>query len=278
MIRNYNGKVNRALIRDLRKLCGVNAENERNLFEVFDKNGEVSVYENLDFFGCPDEMSTVVTLKTETEVKKYLKKDFAKRVDGYLSHKEPDKDFFLNALIEFVKANARFPERDAMRQMEKDAESKRVAELHTSNECVKKEITIQDIALEILELAEEIMESRRENNPKDIDTPVEPYPERLWIETDEFQGSILYAKYYGYKDFRDYSCAIRFKGYRDVKTITIGYCSDGTPVIRAEDFFEKKLDVSITEYLIIIHKSIVEMAKKTDFEFESEIDYQKFSS
>lgn len=278
MIRNYNGKVNRAVIRDLRKLTHVNAENERNLFEVFDEKGEVSVYENLDFFGFPDEMSTVVTLKTEAEVKEYLKKDFIKRVDGYLERKKHDEDYFLSALIEFVKANGRFPERDGMRQMEKDAEAKRIAGLPTSNECDKKEITIQDIALEILELAEEIMESRRENNPKDITTPVEPYPERLWIETNEFQGSILYAKYYGYKDFRDYSCAIRFKGYRDVETIKIDYCSDGTPIVTTKNFMDEKLDVSVTEYLITIHKGFVEMAKETEFEFESEIDYQKFAS
>lgn len=278
MIRNYNGKVNRAVIRDLRKLTHVNAENERNLFEVFDEKGEVSVYENLDFFGFPDEMSTVVTLKTEAEVKEYLKKDFAKRVDGYLSHKEPDKDFLLSALIEFVKENARFPERDAMRQMEKDAEAKRIAELPTSNECVKKEITIQDIALEILELAEEILEFRRENEPKSVFTPVEPYPERSWVETDEFEGNILHQKYYGWKDFRDYSCAIRIKGYRDVETIMIEYCSDGTPVITPKNFMDKELDVSVTEYLITIHKGIVEMAKKTELEFESEIDYQKLSA
>ena len=278
MIRNYNGKVNRAVIRDLRKLTHVNPENERNLFEVFDEKGEVSVYENLDFFGFPDEMSTVVTLKTEAEVKEYLKKDFAKRVDGYLSHKELDKDFFLSALIEFVKENVRFPERDAMRQMEKDAESKRIAELPTSNECVKKEITIQDIALEILELAEKILEFRRENEPKSVFTPVEPYPERSWVETEEFEGNILHQKYYGWKDFRDYSCAIRIKGYRDVETITIEYCSDGTAVITPKNFMDEELEVSVTEYLITIHKGIVEMAKKTELEFESEIGYQKLSA
>jgi len=272
MIRNYNGKVNRTVIRDLRKLCGVNAENERNLFEVFDKNGEVSVYENLDFIGMPDEFSTVVTLKTETEVREYLKKDFEKRMEGYLSHRKPDDDFLLSALVEFVKANTRFPERDEMRQLEKEAETKRIAEFSTSDEPVKKEVTIQDIALEILELAEEIMEFYREHEPQSIRTPDEPYPERFWIETDEFQGNIVHQGYYGYEDSRDYSCAIEFKGNRDVERITIGYWSDATPTIRAWNWRGKELDVSVTEYLITIHKAIVEMAKKTGLEFESEID------
>lgn len=40
MIRNYNGNVNRSAMRDLRKLCDVNAKNERILFEAFDQKGE----------------------------------------------------------------------------------------------------------------------------------------------------------------------------------------------------------------------------------------------
>ena len=112
MIRNYNGNVNRSAMRDLRKLCDVNAENERILFEAFDQKGEVSVYENLDpFTGCPDEMSDVVTMKSAAEIKEYLKKDFIRRVEGYLNHRKPAEDYLLSALIEFVKENGRFPEK-----------------------------------------------------------------------------------------------------------------------------------------------------------------------
>lgn len=115
MIRNYNGNVNRAVMRDLRRLCDVNAENERNLFEAFAQKGGVSVYENLDpFTGCPDEMSNVVTMKSEAEIEEYLKKDFLKRIEGYLAYRKPAEDYLLSALIEFVKENGRFPEKDGV--------------------------------------------------------------------------------------------------------------------------------------------------------------------
>ncbi len=281
MIRNYNGNVNRSAMRDLRKLCDVNAENERILFEAFDQKGEVSVYENLDpFTGCPDEMSDVVTMKSAAEIKEYLKKDFIRRVEGYLNHRKPAEDYLLSALIEFVKENGRFPEKDGMRQLEKNAEEKRIAELPSEAITAPKEITEQDMAREILELAEEIMESRRENNPDDIVVRVEPYPESYGIDTEEFQGNILHERYYGSKDFHDYRCAIRIKGYHDVETITIGYCysSSNEVYVNAEDFCDKELDVPVTSYLITIHKSMVEMAKAEGIEFTSEIDYDKFQA
>ncbi len=274
MIRNYNGNVNRIVMRDLRRLCDVNAENERNLFEAFAQKGEVSVYENLDpFTCCPDEISNVVTMKSEAEIKEYLKKDFIKRVEGYLEHRKPAKDYLLCALIEFIKENGRFPEKDGMRQLEKSAEAKRIAELPSDTVTVHKEITEHDIAKEILELAEEIMESRRESNPDDIVWRDEPYPESLWIETDDFQGSILHASWYSYKDFRDYSCAIKMKDYQ---RISINYCSDGTAYATAKSIFDEDLELSITNYMITIHKGIVEMAKEAGIEFTSEIDYKKF--
>ena len=281
MIRNYNGNVNRSVMRDLRKLCDLNAENERILFEAFDQKGEVSVYENLDpFTGCPDEMSDVVTMKSEAEIKEYLKKDFIGRVEGYLNHRKPAEDYLLSALIEFIKENGRFPEKDGMRQLEKNAEEKRIAELPSEAVTAPKEITEQDMAREILELAEEIMETRRENNPDDIVVRVEPYPESYGIDTEEFQGNILHERYYGSKDFHDYRCAIRIKGYHDVETISIGYChsSSNEVYVTAEDFCDKELDVPVTSYLITIHKSMVEMAKAEGIEFTSEIDYDKFQA
>lgn len=275
MIRNYNGNVNRSVLRDLRKLCNLNAENERNLFEAFDRDGEVSVYENLDpFTGCPDEMSTIVTMKSDKEVKEYLKKDFLKRVNGYLKDRNPEEDYLLNALIEFIKEHGRFPEKEGMSQLEKEAEAKRVAELPADNVTIPKEMTDEEIAKEILELSEEIMESRRENHPEDIRVPVEPYPESLWFETDKFQGSILYARYYGKKDFTDYSLAIQIKGYNRVDTIAINYWSDGTACITVKDRRDNELEESVTDYIVNIHKDIVEMAKKEGIEFTSEIDYE----
>lgn len=279
MLRNYNGNVNRVVLRDLKKLCGVNAENENILFEAFDENGEVSVYENLDpFTGCPDEMSTTVTLKSETEIKEYLKKDFIGRVEGYLSHKKPTEDYLLSSLIEFIKAKCEFPEKDVMRQLEKDAEAKRIAELSLNITSTQKDITEQDVAKEILELAEEIMESRRENNPKSIG--IRSDFEILWIETNKLHGNIFCERYCRTEDLSDYSCALAPKDSNDdiIDEILIKHCSDGETYVTAKDLFDNKVDVSITEYLITIHQCIVEMAKAEGVEFTSEIDYKKFKT
>ncbi len=130
MNRNYNEKANYSIVQDLWELCEMNAENERNLFEVFHQEGEVSVYDNLDpFTGCPDDLSTVLTLKSETEVKEYLKKDFLTSIKEYLEYRKPDGDYLLNALIEFIKENRKFPEKDVMRQLEEKAEAKRITNL-----------------------------------------------------------------------------------------------------------------------------------------------------
>ena len=212
MIRNYNGNINRAVMRDLRKLCDVNAENERNLFGAFNQNGEVSVYENLDpFLGCPDEMSTVVTMKSEAEVKEYLKKDFIGRVEGYLDYKKPAEDHLLSALVEFVKSNGKFPEKDEMCQLEKEAEEKRIAELPNGTENAPEDITEQDVTREILELAEEIIEARRITKPEDIFVHVEPYDDELTISDDNVHMVIIWKRYYGCGDSRDYSCSVYFR-------------------------------------------------------------------
>lgn len=276
MIRNYNGNINRAVMRDLRKLCDVNAENERNLFEAFNQNGEVSVYENLDpFLGCPDEMSTVVTMKSEAEVKEYLKKDFIGRVEGYLDHKKPAEDHLLSALVEFVKANGKFPEKEEMCQLEKEAEEKRIAELPNGTANAPEDITEQDVTREILELAEEIIEARRITKPDDIWVHVEPYDDELSLSNDEFSLDIQWDRYYGRGDSSDYSCAVTMKKDKDIDRVLFQYQYDGTTAVRVEGWHTTGTDVAIPT-LIAIHKFVVEMAKAEGIEFTSEIDYDKF--
>lgn len=281
MKRNYNGNVNRAVMRGLRRICNANADFEKKLFEAFDQKGEVSFNEEIDpFTGCPDKWSKVVTMKSETDLKEYLKKSFLKRIEEYLGKTKPDKDYLLSSLIGFIKENRRFPEKDVMRQLEKDAEKKRIAKLTSGTVAASKGITERDIAKEILELAEEVMESRRENNPEDIVVRVEPYPEAFWVETDDFHGNILHERYDASHDFHDYSCAIRIKGFHDVETISIGYCIGGGDIayVIARDFWNKEINFPVTDYLITIHKSIVEIAKAEGIEFISEIDYGKFQA
>lgn len=247
MIRPYNGNVNRRVIRDLRKLC--------------------------PFTGCLDEMPTIVLPKSEEDIEKYLKEDFLERLKNYLDYKKPAEDYLLSSLIEFLRCNAKFPEKDEMRQLEEAAEAKRIADLPPEARVVPKEITKEDIVKEILELAEEIMESRRENNPNAVRVPVEPYPESCWIETGEFQCNILYQSCDGVGDFRDYSCEINVRnGYH----LTIEYCSDTTCTVTAKDWLDRTIKLPLTKYLITIHKGIAKTAKEEGIEFISEIDYDKF--
>ncbi len=282
MIRNYNGSVNRTVIRDLRKLCDVNAENERNLFEVFQKEGKVSVYANLDpFTGCPDELSTVVTMKSEAEVREYLKKDFLGRVEGYLDHiiryqNLPD-DYLMSSLVEYIKKSGRFPENDEMRQLEKDAEAKRIADLPSGTITTPKEMTEQDMAREILELAEEIIEARRETRPEDIFVHVEPYDDELPLSNDEFYMVIQWDRYEGRGNSSDYSCSVTMRKNINIDRVLFQYQYDGTIGVKVEGWLTTGTNLSI-QNLIAIHKFVVQMAKAEGIEFTSEIDYGKFQA
>ena len=284
--RNYNGTVNHRVMRDLRKLCDVNAENEKELFEAFRKKGEVSVYENLDpFTGSPDEMSTTVTMKSEAEVKEYLKKDFLKRVEGYLHYQNPTHDYLMSDLAEYIKENGRFPSKDEMRQLEKDAEAKRISDLPSDTIATPKEITDQDVAREILQLAEEIIETRRETRPEDIFVHVEPYDDELSLSNDEFSMNIEWDRYEGVGDYRDYSCSVRIRNtdITDTFGVLFQYQHDGTIYVRGDSLFKGVTDVSM-QTLIAIHKFVAQMAKAEGIEFTSEIcklynkTVQKFSS
>ena len=276
--RNYNGNVNRTVIRDLKKLCAVNERNEMNLFEAFAEKGEVSVYEDLDpILGCPDELSTVVTLRDETGIKEYLKKDLIKRVDEYLSYqKTPIEDYLLVDLVKYIKENQEFPWDNVMKQLEKEAEAKRVANLPTDTITTPKEITWQDISKEILELAEEIFEARRETKPDDIIVHVEPYDDELLLDDDNFSMTIRWKRYYSDKDSRDYSCIVfDDDANSNIANIYFYYCSDGTIEVNTQFWLLYNTELSVNT-LLSVHKFIVKMAKAEGIEFTSEIDYEKF--
>ena len=275
MIRNYNGNVNRKILRDLERLCDVNSQNFKILMDEFTSKGKVTLCTNNDpFTGLPDELSKINVLKSEEEIKEFLKEDFKERLTGYLKGKDTE-DYLLSALIEFIKkSNGIFPNKDEMRKIEKDAETKRIVNLPADQENTPKDITYV-IALEILQLAEEIMESRRKTNPKDVFTPVEPYSERMHIAFDRFAGCIYHECYYGYDDYRDYRLALCGDSNLETK---IFYDFEGNPIIEPEKLREEECDISWIKYLTVIHKGIVKIAKCEGIEFESEIDYDKLLS
>lgn len=269
MIRNYNGNVNHKALRDLQRLCDVNSRNRKNLTDEFTAKGEVAFYtKNNPLLGRSEEFSKVESLKSEEQIEEFLKESFNERLTEYLKGKDT-KDYLLSTLIEFIKkSNGTFPNKDEMRQIQKDAEVKRVAELPADKMPAKRDEFVL-VKLEILQLCEEIMESRRKSKPEDIFTPVEPYSERLVIIFDEFAGAILHDIYYGNGDYRDYSLVLRENRHLTTK---IFYDSDGNPVVEARDFEREEFDnISTIGYLEIIHKHIVEIARNEGIEFESEI-------
>ncbi len=275
MLRNYNGNVDRAILRDLQRICKVNAENMENLLKENEKNGEVYFCTNM-FMNFPDEMSEAHTLKGETEIKEYLQKDAQERFDRYLSDKNPAEDYLLSSVVEYIKENGKFPSKDEMRQLEQTAEAKRVAECPI-NTTAQTTTTIQDVMKEILELSAEIMEIRREINPKDIYVHDEPCYDELRIENDEFYALIEWNRYYGQGNIYDYMLRIEFRNDKDINIVSIySYTNDGKISASAKNWCDNKVDLEI-DRLITIHKGIVKFAEQEEFEFVSEIDYTKLT-
>jgi len=280
MLRNYNGNVNRSTLRDLKKLCKVNAENFETLSEACAFEGEVSFYTNLDpITGCPDEMSEVITLRNEAEIKDYLKKDFLGRLNGYLTYHKPAEDYLLNALIDFIKENdGWYPSKEKMRQLEITAENKRIAESPVTD---SQDFDVkQEMLKEILLLAEEIMESKREDDPKAITIHLEPYPDTLSLSSnDDFYIDINWNRYHGYGNNSDYRVVITMKDDPDVEIIEI-YSYRGTAFVNAENSEAEEMNdpVLVKDQLMTIHQGIVKLAEAEGIEFLSEIDYAELSA
>lgn len=278
MIRNYNGKINRAMMRDLRKICEMFAENEQNLLEVFKNNGKVMVYENYDtILNYSENMLSVITLTKESEIEEYIKNSFMKMLNEYLKYKMPIRDYFMNALIEFVKENGKFPEKDAMTQLEKNAEKKRISKLSNNIRNVQNKLTKHDIIKEVLELAEEIIETRLVTNPKDISVNVKKFSEELTILDDKIDLVIKSEGNDDYTDDYNYSCLFYIKEkiniVNNIDNILFYYRSDGIADVAVEGL---RSDNISTNVLLCMHKFIVKKAREEEIEFTSEIDYSKF--
>ncbi|MCI9177204.1 MAG: hypothetical protein HFJ28_01145 [Clostridia bacterium] len=275
MLKNYNGSINRTLFRDLMKLCEVNSENSKILLQTYSQKGEVSFYTNLDpFTRCPDEMSEVVTLKSEDEIKDYLKKDFLERLTGYLSFKAPDNDPLTNALIDFIKnSSGIYPTREEMRQLEIAAENIRLATPSATAKTTVALSPVQELLKEILQLAEEIIESRRQTKPEDIFIHVEPYPDTLTLDSNGFSFFIKWARFYNENNCTDYSVIVSSLNDSLIDKIYFNYNFSAIPVVYAEDH-----EVTVPSHqLIKIHQAIVALASQEGIEFLSEVDYEKIS-
>ncbi len=268
MLRNYNGAINHSVLRELKKLSQVNAENFKILWDEFSSQNKVSVWTNLcPITHCPDEMSGTVTLKSKAEIKDYLKKDFESRLENYLQEKRPKTDFLLTAVISFLKENeGRYPNKEEMRQLEIAAENERIASALPETETEPP--AIQMLLREILELAEEIMETRRETKPEEIQTHVEPYPDELCLSNENCSISIAYRRYLGYGNNRDYSCEIGIDDYQ----IHLFYCNDTDPDLYVRNW---SLDKWLVDVMIQVHQFIAQVAQQEGFEFVSEVDYEK---
>ena len=271
MLRNYNGNVNRSTLRDLRRICDANTDNLKNFLEAFARNGQVSFHTNT-FMGMVDEMSEEHILRSEEEIMEYLKQDAAERFEGYMRDK--DIDYLVASVLEFCRANGKYPNIDEMRELEKEAESKRVAELPAGTATAETPQTVDEAMHEIMDLAEEIFESRRITNPDDIFCPVEPYHDRLQVESGDFSGLIEWDSYYGNGDSTDYHVRGQIRGNHDLNGVSFYRHYDGTASASAENWRDERVDLT-TEHVISVHKSMVDLAEQEGIEFLSEIDYEQ---
>lgn len=272
MIRNYNGNVNRTLLRGLKKLCMVNAEDEKNLSNAYAKDGKVSFYENTDFFGLPDEMSELITLESQNEINDYLKKNLEKKLELFLHGKDTTSDYLLTSVISFIKEKGYFPIADEMRKLECEAESKRLIDFPVDLTAIMPS-TKQNMLKEVMELCEEIFESRKSSNSKDIELHVEPYWDQLSITSDNFYVTISWDRHYGQGNNNDYRLSVRFKGDSDI--CVASFQSYGSEMyIISKDWCEKDIDLSV-DHLIAIHQDICKIAEEEGIEFLTEIDYEK---
>ena len=67
MIRNYNGNVNRSAMRDLRKLCDVNAENENEYNDFVSNSKKASLYDTGVNASYGEQLLTLSTCAYHTE-------------------------------------------------------------------------------------------------------------------------------------------------------------------------------------------------------------------
>lgn len=278
MIKNYNGKASRRVLGDLRKICDVNEKNRESLIEKLAKDGEVSFCVNLDpFTGCPDELSDVMTLKSEAEVEEYLKKDFKERLDMYIKHRQLDNDPLVQSIVLYLMENdGVYPERNVMRELETAAEEQRKM---TLTETATQPISVKDKLLkEILELTEVVMEARRETNPDDIWKHVEPYDDELHITTyDDFEAVLMWDRHEGCGDSTDYKLYALMQ--KDHMRISFLYRYDGDVSVSAEDDWKQYVDVEdIWDHIITVHKGMIEIAKNEGLEVTSEVDYEELSA
>lgn len=264
MIKNYNGNAPTHVIWGLQKLCEVNAVNMETLMKTFKEKGAVSFYINLDIFGLPDEMSEIKTLNSEEEIREYLKHDFENRLNIFLSRNNIN-DYLVNSLVEFVRVNnGTFPNDEEMKQLEKAAEEKRLANLSHSTS----PITKQPLLREIFELAKQIMELERSKSPTNIISHFEPYWDELKLQTDLLYFNILLDKEL---DPPQYFCNIRIKDEDVTKSLRLSLNKDGT--LNVTHILNSQTDTSLDRF-IAIHKEVLSIAKKQGIEFVSEIDYQ----
>ena len=279
MIKIYNGMINRHALDQLPLLCNVISENKELLISEFNKKGSVSFYTNLDFLGMPDEMSDTCTLSNEKEIEDYIKKDTESRLKKLIrsNHINLDTDYLLNGIIDFIKEKSYYPLDNEMKNIMKSAEAKRIENSSVSSNTSKK-ITTQDVMREILELAEEIMETRRESKPDDISVHVEPYADRLSIPDDKFNPVITYDRYYGRKDSSDYRLHVYLdsKSFYEISSVYFyRFKQDGEIYCETEKWNRQKISLP-TKCLIKIHQNMVELAKKEKIEFTPEVtDYSK---
>ena len=277
MILTYNGKKNRPVLRDLQELCDMYTYNLKNSLEASATNGEVS-FDKDTFTGMTDIISEEHILRSEEEIRDFLKKDAQEKLSKYLWNKRnetPEADCLIMAVLKFIKANDRYPNIDEMRELERLAEDERVAELPADIAVVEVSQMAQKIMDEIMTLAEEILESRLLAKPKDIFYSVESCYDQLNVESGRFIGQIEWNSRYGSGNSSDYhlkGLLLNRKGHTD--GVSFYFHHYGTVSVDARDQYDNDIELT-TEHMIAIHRSIMDLAELEGIWFTSETDYRE---
>jgi hypothetical protein len=245
------------------KLCKEKAEKRKRLLEKLTEDGEVS-----DSYSY--ELQSSKILESKDEIENFLQEELLiKLEDEIRSIPEEEKDYVLNRLVNFIKANYRFPNSEEISEIEKEAEKERISKLppETSNVAVKKELTQKNIVDEILEIAEEIFKRRSIIDPKSIVEHVDEYDDALELIGNDFDLIIKFDTYFGLDNSRAYSCSVKLPYGKEVwmylgniyTRISIAYLGD------------EKCNLPI-EQLLSIHKFMMEKANEDGLECMSELD------
>lgn len=272
MIKRYNGRKDWEIIRSLRILCRENEQNLRNLEEEFSRKGRAEFYTNRCLAYNKIPTRTVIQKESEDEFKKYIFKDFLKRLDQYLADKDWEKDYLTSLIVKFIRSNGGiFPDFNQMKNLEENAEKLRRRTATEEVTLKGEEMASEQILLqEILELSEEILENKYMIVPWEVIKSSIEGGYGIHIANDKINGAIMRIPYT--REAKDYLVMTYMNDF-PVGRFVITYKPDGNVDFYVKDLNGNKIDYDkeiIHNALSTLHQELSSQAKTLEVGFESE--------